>query len=389
MSKRKRRAKLKLPTRRVEQMPPGVFPSPAERERIIQRRDELSAKLIYAVVAHPGDPSRVEQLVQRYGLYEVNLVLSALQSRTAGAELIGEDVALYRDYRRAFARFGGARPFLNARQYRDLNFEHGKLVAQRLAALGFPEGVSRTTPSPRERELRDLVFVGVDFWADITPPAGPPRPADFSAPPPGRYDDPGQELLAWGWDLDEQRIAPAAQDAARWQPALPELARMALDEGLLHGWPGEPASWTPYYALHLLGRLRAAEEAGRLLALLDQPDDWLSDRLPTVWAQMGPTAEPPLWQYLDRRRRAPQKRGIVFLGLRAIAEAHPGRRLDIVQGLAGLLQRAPAQDAQANAYLVHTLERLHAVEAAEVISAAFEQGKIDLRIIGPDSTDFL
>ena len=132
--------------------------------------------------------------------------------------LIGEDVFIYRHYRQAFARFGDARPFLQAQDYEDLNFEYGKLVAMRkfMALLS-------QQPGDRERELRYLLLPGIDFWEDIAPPAVPPRPVGFTAPQPGRYGQPEEVLLIWGWDLDDQRIKREAMNLSQWLPVIPQL----------------------------------------------------------------------------------------------------------------------------------------------------------------------
>ena len=151
---------------------------------------------------------------------------------------------------------------------------------------------------------------------------------------------------------------------------------MTLDDGLLEGWPGEKASWAPYHSLHFLGRLQAHSVAGRLLSLLDRPNDWLSDQLPTVWAQMGPPAEERLWQYLSDTDRPPNKRAIAARGLQAIAETHAGRRAEIVAGLAQWLSASSLEDATTNAYVVFVLTEMRAVEAADAIDRALraEQG---------------
>jgi hypothetical protein len=378
---RKRRARSRGPARRTDT---GAYPSPAKRERIIKRRDKLLRKVITALVVHQGDPRKIARLSWKYAPEEIARVLTILQSRSTGAEMIGQEPAIYREYRRTFARFGGDRPFLNKPEYEELAFEHDRLHAKHMRRPAFFRRAS-----PRERELYDLLLVGADFWEDITPPAVPPRPDDFHAPPPGEYGYPVRALLAWGWDTDESRIAHNAKNVAKWRPATGDLLRMVVDERLLDGWPGDKPSWAPYHALHMLGHLRAHEFAGRLFPLMDRENDWLSDRLPLVWAAMGPRAEPPLWDYLGDTGHDPEKRGIVLLGLTTIAETHFERRTDVVNGLIRLLQRAPVDDATANAYVVHILRRMQAIEAREAISEAFELDKVDTSIIQPYDVDFL
>jgi hypothetical protein len=123
--------------------------------------------------------------------------------------------------------------------------------------------------------------------------------------------------------------------------------------------------------------------------LFEQENDWLSDRLAVTWGRMGPQAEPPLWDYLNDGEHSPDARSVVMLGLANIAQANPERRGDIVTGLTDLLRRAATANARANAYIVHILDRLGAVEAKKVIVAAFEQGKIDERIVDPRSLKML
>jgi hypothetical protein len=381
---RKRARPRQREDRTREQATESSYPSPAERERIIRRRDQLLDRLIKMLVVHPDDPRRIDSLLRRYGPQEVAVVANAIQRRSESTQMIGEEPAIYREYRRTFARFGGDRPFLTVKEYDALASEHARLYGKRQFKSAIRRG-----PGARERELEDLLLGGASLWEDITPPAVPPRPRDFSAPAPGNYGYPVRALLDWGWDLDEERLTHNARNVTRWRRAVPDLVRMALDEGLLNGWPGEPSSWAPYHALLMLGQLRAHEAAGRLFPLFEQENDWLSDRLAVVWGQMGPQAEPPLWDYASDVRHEPECRAIVFLGLALVAENYASRRGHVVNRLAGLLQSASARDREANAYVVHVLRRLQAVEAADVIAEAFEQGKVDDSIIAPYDLEFL
>ncbi len=382
MSKKKRPRPQRRRRRRTSEV---GYPSPSERERIIERRDKLLRELIEILVVHQSDDRKMNKLIRRYGPQEVLLVLDTFQKNAEGAELIGDETRVYRMYRRAFARFGGDRPFLSAQEYSDLSFEHGKLNAERTFKSPFP----RRKPGARERELRDLLLTDAAFWDDITPPAVPPRPPDFKAPSPGKYDYPARQLLEWGWDLDEEQAKNNARSVNKWHPAVGNLVRMALDEGLLNGWPGEAAGWAPYHALNMLGYLHVHQVAGQLFPLFYQENDWLSDRLTVVWGQMGPRAESPLWDYLDDSRHNPDWRSVVMLGLARIAETNPERRPAVADRFARLLRQASVDDARANAYLVHVLDSLEATEAVEVIVEAFEQDKVDERIVGLESLDIL
>jgi metallophosphoesterase superfamily enzyme len=84
---RKRRTRSRGPARRTET---GVYPSPAERQRIIERRDALLQQVITALVVHQGDPRKIARLSRKYATEEIALVLTILQSRSTGAETMGQ-----------------------------------------------------------------------------------------------------------------------------------------------------------------------------------------------------------------------------------------------------------------------------------------------------------
>ena len=357
--------------------PSRPFPTPAERERIIQRRDRLLEELIGVFVGTPpaGHNRAVARLTQTYGLAEVQIVLEAFLKNTQ-RPLVHEEPGLYREYRLAFARFGGERPFLGKQVHEELVFEHAQLVAKRKWKSLF-----QRRPSRRQRELRDLLLVDIRFAEDITPPSPPPRPPEFVAPPGGSYPSRLEELLRLGWKADEKVITAKARRAAAWEPFIPDLEHMVLDEGLLYGWPAEPSAWAPLHALRLLGHLRAHRSAGRLLALMDREDDWLSDLLPSVWSDMGPEVAEPLWAYVQDRQHNPEQRGNALVGLQKLAEKHPRYRGEIVERLSRLLDDAPVEDKTANAYIVYVLGELKAVETLPALGRAFDAGKVDLKIM--------
>lgn len=354
---------------------PVTYPAPEERQRIVARRDKLMKELIHATIMTPNNPAKIDRLIARYGADEVRIVSASLGG--PHPPFINENPYLYREYRQIFARFGGDRPFLSKKDYETLMWEFSQLLAVR----EFKE-VLRRPPGERETELRDLLLKDAFMWPDIVPPAPPPRPPDYVAPPADHYGDPVQKLLTWGPDRDEQRYADYARYAP-WRRAVPDLVRMALDPGLLNGWPGEGAGWASLHALELLGHIGDAAAGPPLLALLDCENDWLSDRLPDVWGQMGRGAEGFLWECLDDRQQPAEKREVALAGLKAIAGKFPARRPPIIQGLIARLQAAPVDEQEVNAYLVHVLDDMHVPEARAAIMAAFEAGKVDTTIIAP------
>jgi hypothetical protein len=356
------------------------FPPPAERERIIARRLDIFEQLLPLLVKTSFDrhSTQFQKLLKKYGNQEVQWVLDQTRAMSQVHERIGVGATAYRHYRRSFARFGGDRPFLSKPAYERLLLEYRQVTKRRQIKALLP--LIGSKPGARERDLSDRLLLQVEYWEDLTPPAVPPRPADFEASPPGHYSALVRPILAWGWSAETVgEIGP--DDLAEWRGVIPELVTMVFDDGLLDGWPGESASWAPFHALHLLGRLQAGEYAADLLALLNRENDWLSDQLPFVWGQMGAPAEAALRIYLDEPERAAVKRGLAMLGLKAIAEHYPKRRPDIIKTLINRLQTAPAAEATANGYLVYILNRMKAIEAKAAIDSAFAQKKVDRSII--------
>jgi len=354
---------------------------------MIERRDELFQKVVHLLVENrPPDDPAYKRLMQQYGAYEVLRQLDIIQKQSAERDFLIDEPLIYRKYRQTFARFGGERRFLGRLEFEELAFENAQLMARRKFLSPAPNAL----PGPRERELTDLLLTNVEAWEDITPPAVPPRPEGWISARPEEYPSLVANLLTWGWQPDPERIHDLAKDLTRWQPLIPSLLRMVFDKGLLGGWPGEAASWAPYHALHLLSALRIHPAAARLLALADQENDWLSDRLPSVWALMGRQGvEPVLWGLLDDATYTDDQHGLVVAGLRSLADAYPERRAAIVKGLASRLSAPPPSNAIVNGYIVFVLNRMKAVEARETIAAAFEQGKVATNIMQPGDVDFL
>ena len=115
MKDRRTRKHSRKRSRRI-QTSAAVYPSPAERERIVERRDKLLREMLEILVVPQANDRKMNKLIRRYGPQEVHLVLSAFQKRVSGSELIGNEAAVYREYRHAFAHFGGDRPFLSAEE---------------------------------------------------------------------------------------------------------------------------------------------------------------------------------------------------------------------------------------------------------------------------------
>jgi len=361
---------------------PKSYPTPKERRRIIERREELREKIIGVLVrADPQVNQGIAQLAQAYGTDDVELVLRTLSERASQSALVGEEPGHYRRYRLSFARFGGTRRLLGKQEFEELTFEATKIMAR-----DFLKPKIFRRPSRRQRELQDLLLMSVEIWEDITPEDPPPRPPNFVSPPAGQYSLPLDGLLNLGWQADEQAVSAFARRASLQASHASELLRMVLDEGLRGGWPADASTWAPLHALRLLGELRAYQTAELLLALMEDENDWLSDLLPSVWTAMGPKAAPPLWNYLEQRVAPPQWRGNVIIGLSRMGQEHKLYRREVIDRFIKLLEESPPGDVEANSYVVHALSSLlKARQAWPAIRRAYDANKIDNRIITLDS----
>jgi hypothetical protein len=288
------RRKKKHTRRKPESRQRSAYPDPDTWREIVFQREQILRQLIFAMVS--GKPGIVNDLISRYGEYQVRYVLEKYQEHTRPSFLVDE-ATVYRHYRWLFAQFGDDRPFLSKQAYNSAiqaETRNPEQVQRMVAGLSGPDDIIES-----ER------LVHLAYATDITPPAVPLRPADFTAPTPRSYSYTLKPLLNLGWQLDESAMALHLSRKSKWQKVLPELGQLAADPGLLNGWPGEKASWAPYHALTLLGHLQDPGYAAGLLDLLLVENDWLSDRLPDIWAQMGPKAVVPLWNGLQEMAYAP------------------------------------------------------------------------------------
>jgi hypothetical protein len=237
-------------------------------------------------------------------------------------------------------------------------------------------------------ELEKLLLMDWRNWEDITPPAVPPRPDDFSRHLPASYPAPIAELLQWGNDLQKHHDFADERKYLNWRNFIPALTRMALDMGLLHGWPSESASWAPWHAIHALGNLEAWESAPALAELADLEGDWLSDHLPHIWADMGLEAEPVLWMLLDDRSASAKRRGLAAEALYMMTDENEILYNKVVKGFEKILENETSFDPTFNGYLISFLRSMEALDRVRLsVTKAFDQGRVDLDVISRDDVE--
>jgi hypothetical protein len=288
---------------------------------------------------------------------------------------IAEDAKNYREYRQRYARFGAGLEFYTAKEIDELQAAHVKTIKE-------PSDLNK--PS----EIDKLLLFGWRDWEDITPPAIPIRPDDFHAPQPASYPAPIHELLEWGDDLNRSYQFVNETDYTLWRKYIPALTRMALDPGLLNGWPSEKSSWAPWHAIHSLGELLAWESAPALAKLADLENDWLSDHLPHIWADMGMEVEPLLWMIMENPSASVKQRGLAAQSLSMMAEDDDAMENKVVRGFEKILGNAKTFDPTVNAYLIHFLREMEAEQDVwDVIESAFNEERVDLDIITPEDLE--
>jgi hypothetical protein len=382
MRRKTKAIKRKQKTTPATQLVPSPYPPYPDKKtwaRLINQRELILRDLIFSMVS--GDKNVVGQLIERYGVYEVQYMVHRHYENSIRPSFLLDEATVYRHYRQLYAQFGAGKPFLSYQEYNTTTEEEVKGMKQTLEKL---LGFSKATKVKESVRLQHLIFA-----TDITPPAVPPKPDNFAAPTPQAYGLALQPLLQIGWQLDEAALKPYLSNRAKWAKVLPELTQMAIDPGLVNGWPGEKASWAPYHALNVLAYVRDPEPAAALLALLQMENDWLTDRLPEVWAKMGLEAAVPLWAELEALAYGDDKLAVLVAGLLNMAQSHRSQTEETVYRFSRLLENSPAEQADLNAYLIFALDEIGDDTAVPAIEKALDEGRINTRIMGLDSIKLL
>jgi hypothetical protein len=174
----------------------------------------------------------------------------------------------------------------------------------------------------------------------------------------------------------------------QWKKFIPALTRMALDPGLLNGWPSEASSWAPWHAIHALGELKAWESAPALAQLADLENDWLSDHLPHIWADMGLEVEPSLWMILENTSASAKQRGLAAQSLQMMAEDSEPIETKVITGFERILKNEKSFDPTVNAYILFYLKEMEAIdEVRETAQTAIEQNRVDEEIFTRENLD--
>lgn len=227
-------------------------------------------------------------------------------------------------------------------------------------------------------------MIDAEIWQDITPEDIPTRPASFPPPANNVYQEPLAAMLNWGPSLLPLDLL--VNDWLAWDKKhIPALTRMTLDPALLNGWPGDKASWAPWYSLHMLAELQAVESAYALGELADMENDWLTDNLAHVWADMGYEVEPVLMMILDDPKLSDKRRGLAAEALKMLSENEPALQQAVVEAFERLIANR-ATSATLNAYLIDALidpveDPANSNQLIATIETAFAENRVNTQLI--------
>ncbi len=192
--------------------------------------------------------------------------------------------------------------------------------------------------------------------------------------------DPLKQLLQLGSLVRRPRVNYTALGLT--SAHIPGLLRMLKDEALWES-ESEPEAWAVLHAIRALGDLRAVEAIPTLIGLFKmEEDDFAPGEAAQALGQIGSAALPALRPVLFARLNPMEVRTSASDAISHIAEHHPAARAECLAALLAQLQQFRHNDPALNGWLISDLMDLKAVEAAEVIEAAYVGGYVALEVCG-------
>jgi hypothetical protein len=160
---------------------------------------------------------------------------------------------------------------------------------------------------------------------------------------------------------------------------IPALVALMTDRRLNVS-PDPNEHWAPMHAWRALAQFSAVEAIQPLIDLrIELDDDWLGHEFPHVMAAIGPRALAPVTATLRRDDLDPFVRGAMADAIAEIGQAHLEIATPAADTLAEQLEHFARQAAILNSLIIGGLIDLSAVQHADLIRRAMEEGPIDLR----------
>jgi hypothetical protein len=164
------------------------------------------------------------------------------------------------------------------------------------------------------------------------------------------------------------------------------LVEIARGQTALVDYPADDAGWAPVHAWRALGQLRAVEAVEPLLSMLtvltDTGDEYHAYDFPVVFGMIGPPAIAGLAAYVRNAENPLYARVNAADGMCNVGVRHPEARGEALGPLVEQLGRYAENGYELNGFLIGQLNRLKAVEAAELIERAFASNRVDEDICG-------
>jgi hypothetical protein len=169
---------------------------------------------------------------------------------------------------------------------------------------------------------------------------------------------------------------------------IPELARMAIDQGLFQSEEdGDFAA--PIHAWRVLAVLGGPAAIAALMNALHQLSDdedlwdWVGEELPVAIGHVGETALSALAESLADRQLTDYTRENVVNGITEVYKQHPETRVEGVRILTQQLTLFAENKTSLNAHLVTALAvDFTAVESAGLIEQAYQADRVDEDLLG-------
>lgn len=176
------------------------------------------------------------------------------------------------------------------------------------------------------------------------------------------------------------------------EKAVQPLIDMATDQEL---WTTEDddTSWAPFHAVRLLGEMRAPAAVEPLRSIFQSEYDALEETTQAALGRIGEPAFEPLRALLFDRSQDMIARSRAANGLKQIAQQHPQLRDAVIHTLLARLDPSESQapeDETLNGMIVSDLLDLEAHKDEHVeatIRRAFDEERVDRRIVGPESLE--
>lgn len=162
---------------------------------------------------------------------------------------------------------------------------------------------------------------------------------------------------------------------------IPELIALATDQKLNRAEQDSLEVWAPLHAWRALADLHAVEAIGPLVAQIDtlEYDDWFHLDLPLVLEQLGPSAIPPLNEYLRAHHADTKHVGYITAveSLQRIGRRYIEARGQCTAILLSHLMDYAKNDEGFNGCIINALLELRTREALPLIAAVYKADRVD------------